>query len=50
MEKYFFKINKLYFIIINKGSVFISQYWLNLCFYLKIDHYYNIAFYLFIYK
>src|SRR6266700_2275435 len=45
-EKCFFKIDQLYFIIINKGNAFTSQYWSDLCFHLKIDHYYSTAFYL----
>src|SRR6266702_4057901 len=35
-EKCFFKVDQLHFIIIDRGSAFTSQYWLNLCFYLNI--------------
>ncbi len=45
-EKYFFKVNQLHFIIIDKDNTFTSQYWLDLYFHLKINHYYNMAFYL----
>ena len=46
MEKCFLKIDQLHFIIIDRGSVFTSQYWSDLCFHLKIDYHYNIAFHL----
>ena len=45
-EKCFFKVDQPHFVIIDKGSAFISQYWLDLCFHLKINHYYNMAFHL----
>src|SRR6266567_6028589 len=43
-EKYFLKVDQPHSIITNRGSTFISQYWSDLCFYLKIDHYYSMAF------
>ena len=45
-EKCFFKIDQSHSIIMDRDSVFINQYWSDLCFYLKIDHCYSMAFHL----
>ena len=43
-EKCFLKVDQPHSIITDRGSAFTSQYWSDLCFYLKIDHRYSTAF------
>ena len=43
-EKCFFKVDQPHSIITDRGSAFISQYWSDLCFHLKINHCYSTAF------